>query len=412
MLALLSLAELLGMSLWFAASATADHFQALWSLTPGQVSGLTTAVQLGFVAGTAIAALLNLADVLPARWLFSGSALAAAGCNLLLLQATSFPAALALRFATGLLLAGVYPPAMKMAATWFRAARGLAIGTVVGALTVGKAAPYLVRALFGTVHPWFVIGSTSAGALLAAALVLAGYRDGPFVFPPRRFAWSLVAQVWRERATRLAIGGYLGHMWELYACWTLVALFFQDYFGARGASSAGAAARSGVVAFAVIAAGGLGSVVAGHWADRIGRERVTIWAMVVSGACSLAVGWLLPAPAPLVIGLALLWGFAVVADSAQFSAVVTEVTRADSVGTALTLQTSLGFLLTALSIWLATELSARCGWGVAFGMLAAGPAFGIVAMQRLRTLRAQGPSRVGQEARVERGRGRWTAGRA
>lgn len=387
MLALLAVAELLGMSLWFAASATSDYFRALWSLTPGEVSGLTTAVQLGFVVGTAFAALLNLADLLPSRWLFAVTAFLAAGCNLLLLQATSFPSALVLRFLTGLLLAGVYPPAMKMAATWFRAARGLAIGTVVGALTVGKAAPYLVRAVFGSLHPFFVIGSTSAGALLAATLVLAAYRDGPHVFPPRRFAWSLVAQVVRHGQTRLAIGGYLGHMWELYACWTLVALFFHDFFIARGLAGPLAAGRAAIIAFAVIAIGGLGSVLAGQWADRLGRERITIWAMAVSGGCSLTIGWLFAAPAPVVIALALLWGFAVVADSAQFSAVITEVTQPDAVGTALTLQTSVGFLLTALSIWLAAEVSTRYGWGAAFSMLAVGPLFGIRAMRALRTAR-------------------------
>ena len=394
MLALLALAELLGMSLWFAATATADHFQRLWDLSAAQVGGLTTAVQLGFVAGTALAALLNIADVLPARWLFSVTALAAAGSNLLLLQATSFHGALALRFATGLLLAGVYPPAMKMTATWFRSGRGMAIGTVVGALTVGKAAPYLVHALFGSVHPHFVIASTSAGGMVAAGLVLAGYRDGPHAFSSRRFQWSLVAQVMRHRETRLAIGGYLGHMWELYACWALVLLFFQDSFLARGLTPVAAAARAGVLAFSVIAMGGLGSVVAGRWADRLGRERVTIWAMAVSGCCSLVVGWLLHAPIWIATLVALVWGFAVVADSAQFSAVVTEVAPAHSVGTALTLQTSLGFLLTAFSIWLALEVSRRLGWGPAFAMLAAGPALGIMAMARLKYIRLAGITNV------------------
>ena len=393
MLALLASAELLGMSLWFTASASADHFRELWSLSPGQVSGLTTAVQLGFVAGTAAAALLNLADVLPARWLFSVSALGASACNLGLLGATSFHVALALRFATGLLLAGVYPPAMKMTATWFRAGRGMAIGTVVGALTVGKAAPYLVHALFGSVHPHFVIGSTSAGGVVAGALVLALYRDGPHAFPPRQFAWSLVARVAWHRETRLAIGGYLGHMWELYACWTLVALFFHDLFLARGLPGSAAAARAGVAAFAVIATGGLGSVLAGRWADRLGRERITIWAMAVSGACSLTIGWLLAAPTALVLPLALLWGFAVVADSAQFSAVVTEVAPPDAVGTALTLQTSLGFLLTAFSIWLAASVSARFGWGIAFSILAVGPVLGIRAMLQLRRARSRPTAR-------------------
>lgn len=388
MLALLSAAQLLGMSLWFTASATAGHFQQLWQLTTGEASGLTTIVQLGFVAGTALVVLLNLADLVPARLLLPVCALGAALANALLLLAGSFEQALALRFLTGLLLAGVYPPAMKMAATWFRAARGLAIGTVVGALTVGKAAPYLVNALSGSVAPGFVVLSASGGAVIAALLVLASYHDGPFAFPRRPFAWSLVGTVWRDRPTRLAIGGYLGHMWELYAMWTLVSVFFFDFFQGRGATGAEALTAAGLVAFAAIAIGGAGSVLAGAWADRLGRERITIWSMAVSGACCLVIGSLTAAPAPLAIALALVWGFAVVADSAQFSALVTEVSPSHAVGTALTLQTSLGFLLTAVSIWFTIEVRTRLGWPVAFALLAVGPALGIAAMRRLRNLRA------------------------
>jgi MFS family permease len=379
LLALLSLAELLGMSLWFTASATADHYRALWDLAPAQVSALTTSVQLGFVAGTALAALLNLADLVPARRLFAASALAAAACNLLLLQATSLPVALALRALTGCFLAGVYPPAMKMAATWFRQARGLAIGTLVGALTIGKAAPYLVHALLGSIHPGFVLGSTSLGAAVAALLVYGLYRDGPFAFPARRFQWALAGSVLRHRETRLAIGGYLGHMWELYAMWTLITAFFLDYFRSP--------LTAGVAGFAAIAAGGPGSVLAGAWADRLGRERITIWAMAVSGACSLVIGWLTFLPGFALVGLALLWGFAIVADSAQFSALVTEVAPPHAVGTALTLQTSLGFALTAVSIWLTVEVAEAWGWGVAFSLLAVGPVVGIGQMVRLKSVR-------------------------
>jgi MFS family permease len=386
MLALLAAAQLLGMSLWFTASATVEYFQALWDLTPGQAGGLTTAVQLGFVAGTALAAVLNVADVTPARLLLPLSAAAAALANALLLRAGSYESALVLRFCTGLLLAGVYPPAMKMTATWFRAARGLAIGTIVGALTLGKALPYLVRAFTGGVDATFVVLSASGGALAAAVLVLVLYRDGPFAFPRRPFSWALVGTVWRSRETRLAVGGYLGHMWELYAMWTLVAVFFYDYFRAGGAVVL-AGAFSALVAFGAIAAGGIGSVLAGSLADRLGRERITIWSMAASGACALVIGWLTFLPSWLLIGLALFWGFAIVADSAQFSALVTEVAPAHAVGTALTLQTSLGFLLTAFSIWLTVAVSEWLGWGPAFTMLAVGPFLGIRAMARLRAAR-------------------------
>ena len=389
MLALLAAAELLGMSLWFTASAIAPQLQALWGLDGRQAGWLTTVVQLGFVAGTAAAALLNLADVVPARPYFAVSAVCGALANALLVVAPGFAAALALRFLTGFFLAGVYPPAMKMIATWFRSARGLAIGTIVGALTLGKASPYLMRALGGTRLETVVLAA-SAGAVAAALLVGWGYREGPYPFARRPFSWRLVGTVVRHRPTRLAIGGYLGHMWELYAMWAFVYVFFVDFFLARGTSDVRAGVLSGGVAFAVIGTGALGCVVAGAWADRLGRERVTIWAMAVSGACALLIGWLLHAPLALVLAVALVWGFAVVADSAQFSAVVTEVAPAHAVGTALTFQTALGFLLTSVTLTAVPYLREAGGWPLAFGLLALGPLAGIAAMRRLENTRIRG----------------------
>jgi MFS family permease len=396
-LALLAAAELLGMSLWFTASAVSPQLRELWALSASQAGWLTTAVQLGFVAGTAAAALLNVADLLPARRLFAATALLGAAANAALLLAPGYGAALLLRFLTGFFLAGVYPPAMKMVATWFRSARGMAIGVLVGALTIGKAVPYLVGA-FGQADLAFVVLTTSGGAVAAAAMVGLAYRDGPFAFPRRPFSWGLVGTVIAHRQTRLAIGGYLGHMWELYAMWALIFFFLTDLWSLAGSSLEQARLYAGVATFAVIAAGGLGSLLAGLWADRVGRERVTIWAMLVSGGCSLVIGWLLAAPAWLVLGVALLWGLAIVADSAQFSALVTEVAPPHAVGTALTLQTSLGFLLTAFSIWLAVEVQARVptyGWQAAFAMLAVGPALGIRAMVRLKAVRAQAAAASG-----------------
>lgn len=392
-LALLSGAELLGMSLWFTASAVSPQLAELWGLSEGQAGWLTTVVQLGFVAGTAVAAILNLADIVPERRYFAVSAALGAVANAAVIVAPGYATALALRFLTGFLLAGVYPPAMKMIATWFRSDRGLAIGTIVGALTVGKAAPYLVNA-FADASIVFVVGSASLGALLAALLVLVGYRPGPYLFDRRPFSWGLVGTVLRDRPTRLAIFGYLGHMWELYAMWTLVAVFFVHVFTLRGVGGVfEAGALASLLAFAVISMGGIGSVFAGKWADRLGRERVAAWAMAVSGGCSLLIGWLTAAPLPVVLSLALIWGFAVVADSAQFSALVTEVAPKHAVGTALTLQTSLGFALTAVSIWLTIDIAARFGWGPAFSLLAVGPVLGIASMVRLKNVR----SRVGPE---------------
>jgi MFS family permease len=330
---------------------------------------------------------VNLADIWPSRLYFAGSALLAGLANAALLVAPGFGTALLLRFLTGFFLAGVYPPAMKMAATWFRSARGFAVGTVVGALTVGKATPYLLKVVGGPGLAPVVLGA-SAGALIAALLVALGYRDGPFRFKRSPFSWERVGRVVRHRETLLATGGYLGHMWELYAVWTWVPAWVV----------AGATARSGqadpgaadLVGFGAIAAGGLGCVWAGRAADRWGRERVASWALVASGGCCLAAGLVFGAPLPLVALFTAFWGFFVVADSAQFSALVTEVAPSDSVGTALTLQTSAGFLLTMVTIQGVPAVVERVGWAWAFVPLAVGPLLGILAMRRLARVRSAG----------------------
>lgn len=384
MLALVALALLLAMSGWFAATAVAAELEVRWGLDGARVAWLTTVVQIGFVIGTGTAAVLNLADIWPSGRYFTASALLAAAVNAGLLVAHGFAAALVLRFLTGFFLAGVYPPAMKMMATWFRSGRGLAIGTVVGALTVGKASPYLLRAFGGPGLAPVVLGTSLAGAA-GAILVLLAYRDGPHAFARRPFTWQRVGRVLRHRQTMLATGGYLGHMWELYAGWLLVTPFFFAYFTLRG--TADASFLAALWGFAVIAAGGVGAVVAGTWADRWGRERIANGAMLVSGLCSLSLGWLLDAPLWVVGSLALVWGATIVADSAQFSAVVTEVAPDDSVGTALTLQTMLGFALTGVSMQLAAWVVEAVGWGPGLGLLALGPVAGIASMRRLAKVR-------------------------
>lgn len=388
-LALLAVAELLGMSLWFTGSAIAPQLRDQWALSGSQVGWLTTAVQLGFVAGTALVAVLNLADILPSRALFAGAAVLGAASNAALLLAGGFGAAVFARFLSGFCLAGVYPPAMKMTATWFRARRGLAVGTVVGALTVGKATPYLVHALPAASTATIIL-TASAGALLAAALVWFGYRDGPYPFPARRFSWTLVGTVVREPRFRLATGGYLGHMFELYSYWAWIPAFLaaSAVAAAGGSAAAAEAPLVSVLAFFTIAIGGLGCIWGGLEADKLGRERLVMIAMAASGLCSILIGFAFGASWWLLAPLALAWGFFVIADSAQFSVLVTESVPSHAVGTALMLQTSMGFLLTTLTIQLVPPVVEAVGWQWAFPLLAVGPAAGIAAIRRLLTLKA------------------------
>ena len=383
-LGLLAFAELLAMSLWFAGTAVSPLLQARWSLDVVEVGWLTSIVQLGFVVGTATAAVLNLADVVPARYYVASSATLGAVANILALAGDSYPEAMVSRFFTGFFLAGVYPPAMKMAATWFRSRRGLAIGIIVGALTVGKALPFLVKAVaWRDLSP--VLAASSAFAVGGAVIILLGYRDGPFPFAPRPFSWGLVGTVGRTGHWRLATGGYLGHMFELYSFWTWIPAFL-----AASAIASGRPPADGTLAlivFLVIAFGAAGCVWGGIRADRTGRERVITIALATSGSCAALAGAFFGRNVYLTAAMVAVWSFFVIADSAQFSALVTESVATHAVGTALTMQTCLGFLLTLISIQLVPVVVSRSGWALAFAMLALGPVAGILAIRRLGRLR-------------------------
>jgi MFS family permease len=383
-LTLLAFSELLGMSLWFSASAVTPQLRSIWGLTTAQAGWLTTIVQLGFVCGTAMAALLNLADLVPAGRLFSVSALLGSIANTAILASPGYPGALVCRFLTGFFLAGVYPPAMKMVATWFRSSRGLAIGVIVGALTVGKATPYLVRALPHVgVRP--VVLTSSIGALIAAAIVALTYRDGPYPFASRPFSWHHVGDVVRVRQWRLATASYLGHMFELYAFWAWIPSFLA---ASVAASERFRAPRLiSLLAFTTIAIGGFGSVWGGLFADKRGRERLVSISLLMSGSCCLLSGVLFGGPIWVLGALAMTWGFFVIADSAQFSTLVTESVPAHTVGTALTIQTSLGFLLTMLPMQLVPLIAQKTGWRWSFAMLALGPLAGIAAIRRFAAVR-------------------------
>jgi MFS family permease len=380
----LALAELLAMSLWFSASAVVPELRGEWELDAGAAAWLTMSVQLGFVVGALLSAVTTLSDLVdPRRLVAASTLLGAAATAAIAAFATSATLAIGLRFITGMALAGVYPPGMKIMAGWFRDRRGLAIGVMVGALTVGSAAPHLLRVV-GGIGDWRLVLYLSAGLAAAGGLIaLFGLQTGPYESPTAPFDPRAVGRILRDRATMLANAGYFGHMWELYAVWTWIPLYLAASFRLDGSDFTTPLVAGGV-AFATIAMGGPGAWAAGLAADRSGRTAVTSLSMLISGACCLAAGVLFATPAWLIVPFCLLWGFAIVADSAQFSTCVTELAEPAYVGTALTLQTAVGFLLTNVTIRMLPVWQERFGWEWAFAPLALGPAIGTIAMLRLR----------------------------
>ena len=367
------------MSLWFSGSAVVPALSAEWHLSPSQISWIAIAVQLGFVAGTLISATLNLPDIISTRHLFAVSAFLGAVLNAIFGLYVRDPAtAIVLRFVTGVCLAGVYPPGMKIMATWFRERRGMALGVLVGALTLGKATPYLVNAV-GSANWRSNVLFVSLLAAIGGLIVLFFVEDGPYALPPAKFDVSQIVRVFGNRGVRLASFGYFGHMWELYAMWIWVPVMIR----ASVASHDGDPRLAEVGSFIVIGAGAIGCAVAGLIADRVGRTLVTSWAMAISGTCCLVIGFLYGGNPFVLLFVAAIWGATVVADSAQFSSCVTELGDPQYIGTALTVQMCIGFLLTNVSI----ELIPKVGdWRYAFMILAPGPLFGVISMLRLRGL--------------------------
>ncbi|MFC4271084.1 MFS transporter [Sneathiella chungangensis] len=380
---LLALCQVMALSLWFSATAVIPILKSQYGLSGLQASLFSSAVAIGFVSGTLVSAVLSLADRIPPRTFFASAALIAASANLAIIFFDPTSAIVVVfRFITGVCMAGIYPVGMKMVSTWAKRDTGLLVGLLVGALTIGSAFPHILNLLDTSGLDWKLTLMTSSLLAVGASGLIAFVTLGSDMPKAPPFDPSLAFYAWTYKPLRLANFGYFGHMWELYAMWAWIGLFLFESFRISNLENGQFFANLGT--FATIAAGGLGSLIAGLAADRFGRTTVTITAMAFSGTCSVAVGFLFGGSPLLLILVCLIWGISIVADSAQFSTCIIELSPRNMIGTMLTIQTCIGFLISLATIHLIPLFIDLLSWHYAFAPLAIGPLLGVIAMAKLR----------------------------
>ena len=382
-ISLLLLAQVAAMSLWFVSAAILPDMLRETQLSSFRQAALSSGVQAGFVVGALLSAIFGLADRFDPRRVFAISAIGAGLVNLALLIDPGSILAIAARFITGALLAGVYPVGMKIAVGWGDKDRGFLVGALVGALTLGSAAPHLIALGGGSDWRMTIVIASLASVVAGLTGLLVGL--GPHHNVAPGFNPKTITTAWTNKRVRLAYAGYLGHMWELYAMWAWIAAATAVSYSAS-LPTPDAERFAKITAFIAIGAGGLSCVVAGGIADRIGKAQVTIVAMMLSGSAAIATALTFGGPIWLTFVLVVLWGITIIPDSAQFSALVADASPPDQVGSLMTFQTALGFALTFVTVQITPILAIELGWPIVLAALAIGPALGIVAMIKLRAM--------------------------
>ena len=380
-LALVSTAVFLTSSTWFSGTAAAPDLIHSWGLSSTESAWLTISVQLGFIAGTFLYAFLNLADVFnPRRVLFVSALLGAAFNAAFALVADGLPTAFAFRALTGVTLAGIYPVGMKLVASWFRSQLGWRLGILVGALTLGTAFPYLIQTL-GSQFDWRTLaGTASILSVAGGCLVLLALSDGPFLKARAPFDARMLWRVFAHLPFRRTAFGYFGHMWELYAFWSMIIFYLGARFQGDDLSTG---TGLSLLAFLIIGTGALGCILGGWVSRRIGEKKLAKFSLMVSCILCFSSGVLYELNSGLLVALLLIWGFFVVSDSPQFSALAVRYCPSQYTGTALTVQNGVGFAITVISIQLTPWMAEILGWRWALTFLGLGPLIGLYFVQQL-----------------------------